>query len=395
VAFVGHIVYIRIFDQNGNKVIDDSAHQLTAAGGPLLTELIQLSKSVLSTFPMKPEDQHQLVEELAYHLKLNDDVGPPFYSYSLSLVSVPTLGDMADEGRNVVIIGLVGDALHIRIFDPRGWKLLDLGEEQMLSPGPDEKDRREKLSFLKNLLRPAKTAQQDRMREIQKRIRTVQEETRIREIQDRITRVQEYIEAIYGRIAEERGQVIISTAELLAGYRLPPGYSKELAQLRDTGVATFTVPPPAKDSTKADNPFAEYCNVRLKRVRAWVDGISDGFVDIYLKHKGDELVRAPDKSLVPFVHTYTEGRFKYEAGKLTWDSTGDYVANPADALKHGIDGDFPLVRIAEDKDFAYLKNIGPFTDWEIQVLDGDKSKINAIYLEFHGIAQNPDRKRPG
>jgi hypothetical protein len=44
----------------------------------------------------------------------------------------------------------------------------------------------------------------------------------------------------------------------------------------------------------------------------------------------------------------------------------------------------------DNENFSYLKNIGPFTDWEIKVLDGDRSRIKAIYLEFHGIAQNPD-----
>jgi hypothetical protein len=251
---------------------------------------------------------------------------------------------------------MVGDSLRIRIFNQNREKSVDLGEQQL---GAQDGDRLAKLSFLKDLL-----------------LRT------------------ESPKKFVERLISKRKDELISTAASLAGHSLMPRYRKELAQLRDTGVATFTVPPPDKNSTKADNPFWNYCNVRLKRVRAWVDGISDGLVEIRLRHKGDELVRAPDKSLVPFVHTFTEGRFKYEAGKLTWDSIG-HVANPDVALKDGIDGDFPLVRIDGDtENFPYLKNIGPFTDWEIEVLDGEKSKINAIYLEFHGIAQNPDRSKP-
>jgi len=353
-------LHLRIFDDQGQRVIDKNAKDLTdpQPAHPegemiqLVNELKTHSTSVLRNFLLEPKEQRRLLHDLSLHLNFASVIGPPFGEPSLFLAWVKSLGDLQNEGRNAVILAMVGDSLRIRIFNQKGDKSVDLGEQQL---GAEDGDRLAKLSFVKDLL-----------------LRT------------------ESPKKFVERLISKRKDELISTAASLAGRSLMPRYRKELAQLRDTGVATFTVPPPAKNSTKADNPFWDYCNVRLKRVRAWVDGISDGLVEIRLRHKGDELVRAPDKSLVPFVHTFTEGRFKYEAGKLAWDSTG-HVANPDVAMKHGIDGDFPLVRIEGDtENFPYLKNIGPFTDWEIEVLDGDKSKINAIYLEFHGIAQNPD-----
>jgi hypothetical protein len=359
VAFIDGI-YIRIFDDHGQMVIDTHEGELAEQNASLLIELRRLSASVFDNFLIvKREPKQQFLHDLSLHLDLASNIGPPFLGspspdpQSLLLASVSSLRELQNEGRNAVILGMVGDSLHIRIFDPNGHISVDLGEQQLQAGSGG---RLAKLTFLKHLLLP-------------------------------IAPPKKFFEGLISKRKDE----LISTAALLAGYRLMPGYGKELAQLRDKGVATFTVPPPGKDSTAADNPFADYCNVRLKRVRAWVDGISSGFIDIQLRHKGDELVRAPDKSLVPFVHTYTEGRFKYDAGKLSWDSAGHYVTNPDVVLSHGIDGDFPLVRVEGDEgNFPYLKNIGPFTDWEIKVLAGDKSKINALYLEFHGIAQNPN-----
>jgi hypothetical protein len=364
--------HIRIFDDLGHRVIDKSEKELREHKSKKelrsLDELWRLSVDALTNFYMKPGKERQFLHDLCLHFDLADlasKFGPAFLDtrppqppqspQSLILASVSSLHELQNEGCNAVILGMVGDSLHIRIFDPNGHKSVDLGKQQLEQSFKGEW-LAEQLSFLQDLLLSIAPPKK-----------------------------------FFKELISKRKDELISTAALLAGYRLVPGYRKELAQLRNEGVATFTVPPPGKDSTTADNPFADYCNVRLKRVRAWVDGINSGFIDIQLRHKGDELVRAPDKSLVPFVHTYTEGRFKYDAGKLTWDSAGQYVTNPKVVLSHGIDGDFPLVRIEGDN-FPYLKNIGPFTDWEIKVLAGDKSKINAIYLEFQGIAQNPDQK---
>jgi hypothetical protein len=43
----------------------------------------------------------------------------------------------------------------------------------------------------------------------------------------------------------------------------------------------------------------------------------------------------------------------------------------------------------------YLRNIGPFAEWEITVANEDnneldRSQIDAIYLNFNGIGQNRD-----
>lgn len=357
VAFIGTRLHIRIFDRRGNIVIDKSENEL-AQNESLLTELRQLSPSVLSTFLLKPQAAQQLIRELA--LRLRWTFLPSFQGQWQSLVSASSFPPTVKESRSVVILELVGEALHIRIFDDTGEKVVDVGETEILRvSGTDGNDRKRRLSVLKNLLLPTKTPQEE----------------------------------LYDKRIDEREQKIIDTAASLAGYRFPPAYPKELATLRETGVATFIVPPPSEDSTVADHPFAPYCNFRLTRVRAWIDGVStaDDFVNIQLRHKGPEVIRELDKSLIPFVHDNVSGRCKYDWNKLKWDNAKRYVENPDEALAHGVDGDFPIFREGTTE---YPKMIGPFAEWEITLADGDNDtlqrlKIEAIYLDFHGVAQNP------
>ncbi len=66
--------------------------------------------------------------------------------YGLRLMSIPTDADLVDEGRNLVIVALVGDDLNIRFFDFHGNKVVDKAEKQLISG--------EKLTALKNRLTP-------------------------------------------------------------------------------------------------------------------------------------------------------------------------------------------------------------------------------------------------
>jgi hypothetical protein len=341
VSFVGTKIHIDIFNPMGSHIIQKAEGEPMRYGSVMIpdepgedfTEFKQILRSVLSAFLLTPQAQRRFLEELALHLDLP-------LGRSLS-IQVSSRAKPKDEGHNSVNLALVGETLLIRIFDEHGTKLVEVADDRW----------KEKSTFLQSFLSP---------------------------YSDRLA----FYESLTSRFEDE----LIITASTLAGHPVVPGgYRKELAQLRETGKATFSIPPPAE----GDNELALYCNVRLKRVRPWVDGIDSGFVALKIKHKGPELIRAHDNSLIPFLHAEVEGRFKYEAAPDMWSANKEYVKMPVMALKRGIDGDFPTVSLAGDT-HTYLRNIGPFTDWEFTVEGGDRSQIKAIYLEFQGIAQNPD-----
>jgi hypothetical protein len=350
VAFIRQTLHIRIFDHSGKRVIDKAEPELTQ-NQPLLSEVKRLSESVLSTFFLEPKAQQELIHALLLDY--------PFGQSSLSLAAVPTLAAMRDEGRNTVILGLVGESLHIRIFDAAGNKVVDVGESKILTDRGTDARCRQHLSFLKNLLLLRKTPQ----------------------------------EALFENLRQRRGQEILAAAAQVAGFTLPSGcyYPGEFAELKKNGRATFLIPAPTPGSSVDDNPFAPYYNVRLTRVRAWISGVKtgDSMVLVNLTHKGPELIRALDKSLVPFVHKDVSFPFKYNWKKVKWDEDTHQVANVAEVLLSESD---LRVKIEGD-DTEYLEMIGPFAEWEIAVTDDnnkkpvDRSQIDTIYLDFHGFGQ--------
>lgn len=58
-------------------------------------------------------------------------VVPP--AYDLRLMSVNAADDLANEGRNLVIVALVGTDLHVRIFDINGKRVVDKAEDELVS----------------------------------------------------------------------------------------------------------------------------------------------------------------------------------------------------------------------------------------------------------------------
>ena len=53
--------------------------------------------------------------------------------YALNLISIATIDELPDEGSSLVIAALVGDNLHIRIFDSDGEKIIDKAENELVS----------------------------------------------------------------------------------------------------------------------------------------------------------------------------------------------------------------------------------------------------------------------
>lgn len=64
--------------------------------------------------------------------------------YDLRLMSVPTPDDLSGKGKSLIIVALVGDGLHIRIFNALGQRVIDKTEAELVS-GPD-------LTDLKNVM---------------------------------------------------------------------------------------------------------------------------------------------------------------------------------------------------------------------------------------------------
>jgi hypothetical protein len=219
-------------------------------------------------------------------------------------MSVATPAEIVNEGRNLVIIALVGSsALHIRIFDASGKKVVDKPENEIVGVGGgDGKNKRDSLAALTNLLLDLKKTTGEKF---------------------------------YKKLIQEQGQEIIDTAAFLAGHPLPPAYPKEFAALKKNGVATFPLAPPTEHSTKEQNPFAPYCNVRITRLRVWIPGVntSDGIVHIKLRHKGPEVIRRLDREPVPFVHDDVDRAFEYNWKKVKWNEVNHHVENPAKVLK--------------------------------------------------------------
>ncbi|MFH0341639.1 MAG: DUF4424 family protein [Chromatiales bacterium] len=52
--------------------------------------------------------------------------------YDLGLMSIATANNLVNEGRNLIIVALVGTELHIRIFDASGKRVVDKGEHELI-----------------------------------------------------------------------------------------------------------------------------------------------------------------------------------------------------------------------------------------------------------------------
>jgi hypothetical protein len=317
-----------------------------------LIELKQLVQDVLKGFSLDLKTRQQLVHQLVLHYGLWDYIGPDFSS--TALYHLAAFENMPEQGRDAVVIGVIGENLHIRIFDRAGAKILDAQEATLLKTATagNVTKAAEHISFLKHLMQPDRP---------------------------------------FERLIESRFQEALTKAATLVGIKLPLGYFREFAQLKEKGKACFKICPPAEHARVIDHPFALYSNVRITRVRCWIEGVkTKQFVHVGLVHKGEEFIRASDRSLVPVIHEKVSGSFEYEWEKVSWDKQHSYINNPDKALKHGSDCELGIVRL-DGEDVEYLKMIGPFAEWEITLSDEanvelDRTIITAIHMDFHIIA---------
>ncbi len=200
------------------------------------------------------------------------------------------------------------------------------------------------------------------------------------------------------RLAElsaEEQEDILNDVATVTGFPLARGYAKEFAEFKGTGVATFRIFPPSQLSIAQEHPFALFYNTRLTRVRAWIRGVQtkDSMCHVLIQPAGIETVCDKHLNPVSFEHaTLGKFSFKYQHSKVRWDKDGQYVENPGEALAHGGISGILDYKGGYKKDSSDISLIGPFTAWTLSLTDRanvglDRSKIEAIQLEFHGFQQ--------
>ncbi|HIL70552.1 MAG TPA: hypothetical protein EYG38_11970 [Verrucomicrobia bacterium] len=100
----------QVFGPEGGKI---SEKLETDIAPDKKTDLIEL-KHLLSDYP----------EGIEFSLKKG---------YDLSVMSVPETADLTDKRPSLIIVALVADSLHIRIFDARGEMVIDKPEDELIS----------------------------------------------------------------------------------------------------------------------------------------------------------------------------------------------------------------------------------------------------------------------
>lgn len=145
---------------------------------------------------------------------------------------------------------------------------------------------------------------------------------------------------------------------------------EQVDTLRTEGLLLFQIEPVRPDTTKDESPFAGWANIRLRRVRAWLDGAttSDGEIMVDITHLGGEQVVDTSGTTFTFSHDPIDIGFKYRL---------DGTLPPLE------DGD---IASRDDNRFA---PVGPFAWWQIAVnpaynKDLDLSGLTGVRLEFFG-----------
>ena len=140
VALVGTDLHIRMFDTDGNKVVDKAENELVS--GITLTALKQRLNSFPDNSSLSEKDKQEIIQDATSIAGQPDEwelhgflLTPEsqVYPYDLFLMSVPSTNGLLNQGRNLMVVALVGTDLHIRIFDANGKKLIDKAESDLVS----------------------------------------------------------------------------------------------------------------------------------------------------------------------------------------------------------------------------------------------------------------------
>jgi hypothetical protein len=132
------------------------------------------------------------------------------------------------------------------------------------------------------------------------------------------------------------------------------------------GIA-FTIAPAFRTTTKDQSPFYGMADVRITRVRVWVEGArtSDNELTVLLTQLGQETIVNLQNQALEFVHSEVGTRLVYDLNSKLVRSGGD-------------------IRLPESKYAA----VGPFGTWVVKVLTRDNrgldlSAVKEVRVEFH------------
>lgn len=130
---------------------------------------------------------------------------------------------------------------------------------------------------------------------------------------------------------------------------------------------------PTLDTSIKESSFAGMANIRVKYVRVWVEGAKsyNNQLRVRIRHLGREEIVNTSGKIFSFVHDSINKMFVYDMDTKQISQEANF------GIEHKYQG--------ADKTYAA---IGPFADWQIQILDKDNlglnlSKVTKITLEFH------------
>lgn len=144
--------------------------------------------------------------------------------------------------------------------------------------------------------------------------------------------------------------------------------------LKRFNILHINLDPVRAATSKTESPFAGFANIRLLKVRVWLEGVttSDNTVQVNITHGGKEKIVSANDTLFSFEHEPRAALFKYN--------------NQSNEIQE--DGDIGWAQSSNDDDTVYAM-LGPFADWTVEIkdncnLDLDLSGLTSVRLEFHG-----------
>jgi hypothetical protein len=180
-----------------------------------------------------------------------------------------------------------------------------------------------------------------------------------------------------------------------------------LENLKKDGVATFILPPARKETRAGDDKllqekFHGMADVRLTKLRAWADlEVTEGenrdgkLHHLVLTHLGNETLVTTDNQERKFCHVPVETTIIYLAAAMPTKEL-DPGNDAVDRVKHTNVQDGDIQDLQELSDKRVFSEIGPFSEWQIEIPDRDnlgldRSKLKDVRIDFHCTSQTLQR----
>ncbi|MGV3616474.1 MAG: hypothetical protein ACO1SV_14185 [Fimbriimonas sp.] len=161
----------------------------------------------------------------------------------------------------------------------------------------------------------------------------------------------------------------------------------ELRTLTSKGAVKVRILAPSADPNVASNPFREFADVRVNRVRFWLEGVTekpgapagaDKNVHVRLTHTGTETIENDLGHAFEFSHAPELLTFIYDNATLEPVQEGEFVITPG-----GSKASYALY--------------GPFTWWQVEIVANpwlDFSHLTGAKFEFQFYNYTCKAKRP-